>query len=472
MAEQKEFDLVIIGSGPAGYTCAVRASQLGLETALVEKNPTLGGTCLNIGCIPSKALLDSSELFFRASHEANVHGISLGKPKLDLAVMHARKQGVVDKLTGGLRGLMKANGVTVFAGTGSLAAAGEVLVTGENGEVRIRAHSIVLATGSVPTELPSAPLDGDRVVDSTGALAFPEVPKRLGVIGGGAIGLELGSVWSRLGSEVSVIEIMPEILSGWDRQVQQTMRRELEKQGISFRRNTACEGLNVQKTGVKLSLRPEDGEPEQLGVDRVLVAAGRRPYTEGLGLDAVGIQMDGRRIRVDRHFATNVPGIYAIGDIVSGPMLAHKAEEDAVAVAEIIAGKPGHVEYSLVPNVVYTWPEAACVGRTEEQLKADGVPYRKGSFPFAANGRGLAMEATSGFVKILAHQETDRILGAHIVGPWASDLISEIVTAMHFAASSEDIARIVHAHPTLPEAVREAALAVDNRALNIANRRG
>ncbi len=472
MAEQREFDLVIIGSGPAGYTCAVRASQLGLETALVEKNPTLGGTCLNIGCIPSKALLDSSELYARAAHEAEVHGIGLGKPKLDLSVMHARKQSVVDKLTGGLRGLMKSNGVTVIAGTGSVPKAGEVLAQGPDGEERICAHSIVLATGSVPSALSVAPVDGDRVVDSTGALAFPDVPKRLAVIGGGAIGLELGSVWSRLGSEVTVIEIMPEILTGWDRQVQQTMRRELEKQGISFRRKTACEGLKVQKNAVKLVLKPEDGDPEEFTSDRVLVAAGRSPYIEGLGLEALDISMDGKRIRVDEHFATSVPGIYAVGDIVSGPMLAHKAEEDAVAVAEIIAGKPGHVDYGLVPNVVYTWPEAASVGKTEEQLKEAGTPYRKGSFPFAANGRGLAMEATFGFVKILAHEETDRILGAHIVGPWASDLISEIVTAMHFAASSEDIARIVHAHPTLPEAVREAALAVDNRALNIANRRG
>jgi dihydrolipoamide dehydrogenase len=480
-------DVIVIGAGPGGYVAAIRAAQLGLKTAIVEKRDTLGGTCLNIGCIPSKALLDSSELFARAKHEGAEHGVVTQGVQLDLDAMHKRKDQVVDKLVSGVSTLMKKNKIKVYTGTGRLAkaadgsgsgrasgaaqgAGADVVVTAADGtETRLKAPGIVLASGSVPQELPFLPFDGERVVSSTEALAFESVPKRLLVVGAGAIGLELGSVWSRLGSEVEVIEILPEILAGWDSQTAKALRRELSKQGLTFHLKTKVTGVDTsKKKQVTLSAEDKDGNAVEFAGEKVLVAVGRRPYAEGLGLDAAGIDMedDGKRIRVDGHFRTNVSGIYAIGDVVRGAMLAHKAEDEGIAVAEIIAGKAGHVNYDAIPNVVYTWPEVAAVGKSEDELKEAGRSYRKGQFSFAANGRALGMGAPVGFVKILADEETDRVLGATIVGPYASDLISEIVAVVELGGSSEDIARTVHAHPTLPEAVREAALAVDKRSIH------
>ena len=483
MSEQATFDVVVIGAGPGGYVAAIRAAQLGLNTAIIERRPTLGGTCLNIGCIPSKALLDSSEFFARTKNEGAEHGVVAGSVKLDLAAMHKRKDEVVHKLVSGVSTLMKKNKITVYTGTGRLTGAGSgasgagtaggghtVVVTAEDGtETTLGAAQVILASGSVPQELPFLPFDGERVVSSTEALAFDSVPKRLLVVGAGAIGLELGSVWSRLGAEVEVVEILPEILAGWDSQTAKALRRELSKQGLGFNLETKVTGVDTsKKNGVVLSAEDKNGKAVELKGDKVLVAVGRRPYADGLGLDAAGIAMeeDGKRIKVDEQFRTNVPGVYAIGDVVRGAMLAHKAEDEGVAVAEIIAGKPGHVNYEAVPNVVYTWPEVAAVGKSEDELTEEGRAYRKGQFPFAANGRALGMGAPSGFVKIMADEETDRVLGATIVGPYASDLISEIVSVVEFGGSSEDIARTVHAHPTLPEAVREAALAVDKRSIH------
>jgi dihydrolipoamide dehydrogenase len=461
-----------------------------MKTAIVEKRSTLGGTCLNIGCIPSKALLDSSELFARTKHEGAEHGIVTQSVKLDLAAMQKRKDEVVHKLVSGVSTLMKKNKVAVHYGTGRLggpaggransdgaagSSAGEgppqsVIVTAEDGtETTITAANVILASGSVPQELPFLPFDGERVVSSEEALAFDAVPKTLLVVGAGAIGLELGSVWSRLGAEVEVIEILPEILAGWDSQTAKALRRELSKQGLTFHLKTKVTGVDTsKKKQVTLSAEDKDGNAVEFAGEKVLVAVGRRPYAEGLGLDAAGIDMedDGKRIRVDGHFRTNVSGIYAIGDVVRGAMLAHKAEDEGIAVAEIIAGKAGHVNYDAIPNVVYTWPEVAAVGKSEDELKEAGRSYRKGQFSFAANGRALGMGAPVGFVKILADEETDRVLGATIVGPYASDLISEIVAVVELGGSSEDIARTVHAHPTLPEAVREAALAVDKRSIH------
>ncbi len=488
----KTFDVIVIGAGPGGYVAAIRAAQLGMKTAIIEKRNTLGGTCLNIGCIPSKALLDSSEFFARAKHEGAEHGVVSKELTLDLAAMQKRKDGVVEKLVSGVSTLMKKNKITVFTGTGRLekagggksggkpgndggtsgaaAAAHPVVVTAENGkESRLESANVIIASGSVPQELPFLPFDGERIVSSTEALAFDTVPKKLLVVGAGAIGLELGSVWARLGAEVDVIEILPEILAGWDSATAKAVRRELSKQGLTFNLETKVTGVDTsKKKQVTLEAESKDGTAVKFDGDKVLVAVGRRPYAESLGLEAAGVEMEdnGRRIDIDEHFETSVPGVYAIGDVVRGAMLAHKAEDEGVAVAEIIAGKPGHVNYEAIPNVVYTWPEVAAVGRSEDELKEEGRSYRKGQFPFAANGRALGMGAPAGFVKIMADSETDRVLGATIVGPYASDLISEIVAVMEFGGSSEDIARTVHAHPTLPEAVREAALAVDKRSIH------
>ncbi len=470
-----KFDIVVIGGGPGGYVAAIRGAQLGLKVALVEKRKTLGGTCLNIGCIPSKALLDSTEFLHRISHQADIHGIRVATPKVDLKTMHARKDGVVEKLTGGVAGLMKANKITVYAGFGRLKDGNSVEVL-EAPDAKVtetlEATSIVLATGSVPQELPFLPFDGKDLVSSTEALGFPSVPKRLAVVGAGAIGLELGSVWSRLGAEVTVVEILPEILAGWDKQLAKSLRRELSKQGLTFELETKVTGVEKKKGGLVLKAQKKDGTEAGYEADKILVAVGRKPYFEGLNLEGIGIALEpeGRRISVDHQFRTSVPSVYAIGDVVKGPMLAHKAEEDGVAVAENIAGKAGHVDYRTVPNVVYTWPEVASVGSTEEALKAEGREYRAGTFPFGANGRALAMEETAGFVKVLADSATDEVLGVHILGPWASDLIGEAVTAMVFAGSAEDIARMSHPHPTLLEVVKEAALGVDSRALHKANR--
>jgi dihydrolipoamide dehydrogenase len=468
------YDVLILGAGPGGYVAAIRAAQLGLKTGIVEKRaasdgkPLLGGTCLNVGCIPSKALLDSSELYAKATGEFADHGITVSTPKLDIPKMIARKQGVVDKMTGGLNGLMKGRKVDVIGGSARLAGEGKVTVTGSDGkETTLEAESIVLATGSEPVELPFLPFDGDYVVSSTEALEFDSVPDEMVVVGAGAIGLELGSVWSRLGAKVTVVEIMKDILPGWDPQVAKIMRRELKSQGIEFLLGHKVTGLaKGKKKGV--AVEDPDGKSITVPAKKVLVAVGRRPYYDGLGLDEAGVKTDEktRRIAVDEHFQTSVANVFAIGDLIHGPMLAHKAEDEGVAVAEIIAGLAGHVNYGTIPGVVYTWPEAATVGKSEEDLKSEGVAYRKGSFNFGGNGRAVAMASTGGFVKILADEETDRVLGAQIVGPWASDLISEIVAVMEFGGSAEDIGRIVHAHPTLTEAVKEAALAVDKRAIH------
>lgn len=470
MAEKTKFDLIVIGSGPGGYVAAIRAAQLGMNTAIVERWDTLGGTCLNIGCIPSKALLDSSELFQKTRDELGVHGIKTAQVSLDLATMMKRKSAVVEKLTSGVGSLMKLNKIEVFHGTGAVRAAGSVSVSGADGKTSdLSAERILLATGSVPVELPFLKFDGKTVVSSTEALSFEKVPGELAVVGAGAIGLELGSVWSRLGAKVTFVELMPAILPGWDTQVSKTLLRELKKGGMDFHLSAKVTGFEKHGKGKGLlTAESEKGEKIEVSADKVLVAVGRRPYTEGLGLDALGLEREakGARIAVNEQFETSVHGVFAIGDLVRGPMLAHKAEDEGVAAVERMAGVHGHVNYGTIPGVVYTWPEAATVGGSEEALKEEGVPYRKGTFPFAINGRALAMEAPAGFVKILAHEKSDRILGVHIVGPWASDLIAEAVIAMEFSASAEDLARTVHAHPTLTEVTREAALAVDGRAIH------
>jgi len=459
------FDLIVIGAGPGGYVCALRAAQLGMKVACVEKRATLGGTCLNIGCIPSKALLQSSENFAAAGHDFAAHGIGIGGLSLDLGRMMKRKDEVVSANVKGVEFLFRKNKVTWLKGAARIAGAGKVAVDGTEYEAR----RIVIATGSESMALPGIEVDEQRIVTSMGALALPEVPKRLAVIGGGYIGLELGSVWRRLGAEVTVIEFMERIVPAMDAEIGKAFERILAKQGFKFRLNTKVNSARVSNEGVVLTLEPaRGGETEQIGADVVLLAVGRRPNTDGLGLEAAGVALDERgRVRTDGHFATNVPGIYAIGDVIAGPMLAHKAEEEGVALAERLAGQAGHVNYGVIPGVVYTWPEVAAVGQTEEELKAAGVAYRVGKFPFTANGRARAMGDTDGFVKILADAETDRILGAHILGPDAGTMIAEIAVAMEFGASAEDVARTCHAHPTLNEAVKEAALAVEGRALHI-----
>ena len=470
MANDK-FDVIVIGSGPGGYVAAIRAAQLGLKTAIVEKDSTFGGTCLNIGCIPSKAMLDSSELYQKISSEAAVHGIGVGSVKLDLAKMLQRKTGIVNQFTSGVAGLLKSNHVTTHHGTGRLAGPGVVEVTTSGGAAgkpeRIEGRNIIIASGSGSVELPNLKFDGKTIVSSTEALSFTQVPEKLIVVGAGAIGLELGSVWSRLGSKVDVVELMPQVLPGWDAKLARTLERLLQKGGMQIHLSTKISGAETSKKGVSLSAQDKNGKPIAFEGNVVLVAVGRRPYTEGLGLDALGVRLDSRgRIEVDARFRTNVEGVYAIGDVIRGPMLAHKAEDEGIAVAEMIAGKAGHVNYETIPGVVYTWPEVASVGKSEEQLKEAGISYTAGEFLFRANGRAQAAEAGDGSVKILADAKSDRILGAHIIGPWASDLISEVVIAMEFGGSAEDIARTVHAHPTLSEVVREAALAVDKRSIH------
>jgi dihydrolipoamide dehydrogenase len=461
----ESFDVIIIGAGPGGYVCALRAAQLGLKVGCVEKSATLGGTCLNIGCIPSKALLQSSENFEEATHGFKDHGIIVESVKLDLARMQARKGEVVTANVKGVEFLFKKNKVTWLKGEGRIAGEGRVAVDGTD----YMAKSIVIATGSESIPLPGLSVDEKTIVSSTGALELDTVPGRLVVIGGGYIGLELGSVWHRLGAEVTVVEFLDRLVPGMDTEVGKTFERILGKQGIKFRLKTKVTGAEKTDNGIRLTMQPaEGGESQTLDADVVLVAIGRRPYYHGLGLEDAGVALDDRkRIIIDAHYATNVPGVYAIGDVVTGPMLAHKAEEEGVAVAEILAGQAGHVNYRVIPGVVYTWPEVASIGATEEMLKDEGRAYKVGKFPFTANGRARAMGATDGFVKILADKGTDQILGAHIIGPDAGTLIAEIATAMEFGASSEDVARTCHAHPSLNEAVKEAALAVEGRALHI-----
>ena len=461
----ESFDVIVIGSGPGGYVCAIRAAQLGLKTACVEQSDTLGGTCLNIGCIPSKALLQSSENFHELAESFKDHGILVDGIKLDLARMQARKGEVVTANVKGVEFLFKKNKITWLKGAGRIAAAGQVAV----GDTLYGAKSIVIATGSESVPLANVPVDEKRIVTSTGALELSEVPKHLVVIGGGVIGLELGSVWRRLGAEVTVVEFLDRIVPGMDSEVAKTFERLLTKQGLKFKLSSKVTSAVTTDNGIELKIEPaKGGDRETMQADVVLLAIGRRPYTQALGLSEAGIEMDQRGfVKTDAHYRTNIPGIYAIGDVITGPMLAHKAEDEGVACAELIAGQAGHVNYEAIPSVVYTWPEVASIGATEDTLKKDNVAYNVGKFPFMANGRARAMGSTDGFVKILADKTTDRVLGAHIIGPDAGTLIAEIAIAIEFGASAEDIARTCHAHPTLSEVVKEAALAADGRALHI-----
>ena len=463
------YDLVVIGSGPGGYVCAIRAAQLGLKTAIVEKKPTFGGTCLNIGCIPSKALLHASEMFDEAGHGFEALGIKRGAPKLDLPVMMKHKQDTVDANVQGVAFLLKKNKVDSFIGTGSIAAPGKVLVTKADGSTEtIETKNIVIATGSDSAPLPGVAIDEKTVVTSTGALELNKVPAKLLVIGAGVIGLELGSVWSRLGAEVTVVEYLDRILPGMDNEVAKQFQRILSKQGFTFHLSSKVTKVETGKSGSKVTVEPSaGGEAKTLEADIVLVAIGRRPYTEGLGLEALGVSLERGRIVIDDHFKSSVSGIYAIGDVVRGPMLAHKAEDEGVAVSEIIAGHAGHVNYGVIPGGVYTQPEIATIGQTEEELKAGNIAYTVGKFPFTANGRARAMRSTDGFVKILADAATDRVLGCHIIGKGAGDLIHEVAVLMEFGGSSEDLARTCHAHPTMSEAVKEAALGVEKRSIHI-----
>lgn len=463
----QEFDVVMIGSGPGGYIGAIRAAQLGMKVAVVEKEKTFGGTCLNVGCIPSKALLDSSEHYHAAGHELSAHGVEISGVKLDLKKMMARKDKIVSDLTGGIDYLFKKNKIESFNGFGRLRSDTEVEVITTSGKIEVlKAKNIILATGSVPNTLPGMEFDGKRVISSTEALELKEVPKHFIVIGGGYIGLEMGSVWLRLGAKVTVVEYADMICGTMDLQMSKRLLQILKKQGMEF--VLGAKVSSAKNDGKQVEVQYELLKDNSKGVligDYVLVAAGRRPFSEGLKLESVGIEKDKRGfVKVNDHYQTSKPNIYAIGDLIPGPMLAHKAEEEGVAVAEIIAGQAGHVNYNTVPGVIYTWPEVATVGKTEEQLKEEGVKYNVGSFPFTPNARAKAMGMTEGLAKVLADAKTDKILGVHILGPRASDMIAEAVVAMEFGGSSEDLARSFHAHPTLSEVLREAALAVDKRA--------
>ncbi len=462
-----DFDLIVIGAGPGGYVAAIRAAQLGMRVACVEKETALGGTCLNVGCIPSKALLDSSEQYHLTRNGLAAHGIKIGDVQLDLPALMNRKGRVVKVLTQGVAGLFRKNNVERVSGSARLTAPDRVEVTDGDEHRTLRGKRVLIATGSAPVQLPGLPFDGQRIVSSTEALSLPEVPRRLLVIGGGAIGLELGSVWNRLGAQVVVAEFMDRIVPGMDRGMGELLRKALAKQGMAFRLRTTARAAVTHQDGARVTLESE-GQTTEEQCDVVLVAVGRRPFSDGLGAADIGVQFDERgRIKVDEHYATTVPGVYAIGDVIAGPMLAHKASEEGIAAVERMAGQSGHVNYDAIPNVVYTWPELASVGMSEEQARSQEIPYRTGTFPFIANGRARCMNETEGEVKILADSGTDRLLGVHILGPRASDLIAEAAIAMEFGASAEDIARSVHAHPTLPEAIKEAALAVHRRALHI-----
>lgn len=459
----EQYDVVIIGAGPGGYNAAIRAGQLGLKVAIIEKrdNKKLGGTCLNVGCIPSKALLHASELYEAAEKNFEGLGIKTGKVSLDLVQMLKQKDDAVEGLTKGVAFLMKKNKVDTFMGAGEIIAPGKVRVSGDE-TVVLDTKNIVIATGSEVTPLPGVEIDEQQIVSSTGALSFPTVPKHLVVIGGGVIGLELGSVWRRLGAKVTVVEFLDKILPTMDGEVSKQFQRILKKQGVEFKLSSKVTGAEKLKTKVKLTVEPAaGGDAETIDADAVLVAIGRRPFTVGLGLEKAGVQMDKRGFIVTDHFKTTTPGIWAIGDCITGPMLAHKAEDDGAACIELIAGKAGHVNYDLVPNVVYTYPEVASVGKTEEELKAAGIDYKTGKFPFAANSRAKTNHETDGFVKVIADAATDRVLGAHIVGVGAGELIAEVVSVMEFGGASEDIARTCHAHPTRSEAIRQAAMGVE-----------
>jgi len=459
----QSFDLIVIGAGPGGYVAAIRAAQLGLNVACIEKEPELGGTCLRVGCIPSKALLVSSERFEEARSHLATHGIEVEGVKLNLDKMLARKDKVVKALTGGIKMLFKKNKVTRFEGHASFVSATELKVTSSKGEEQLSAPKILIATGSVPANLPGIEWDGDRIGGSTEALAYPEVPEHLIVIGAGVIGLELGSVWRRLGAKVTVLEYMDTAMPGMDADLSAEAVKIFKKQGVEFRFGTKVTGARVEGEGCVVEC--EGSEP--IRCDRVLVSVGRKPNTEGLGLEAIGVELDRRGVvQVDEHFETNIKGVFAIGDVAPGPMLAHKAEEEGIACVEHMVTGYGHINYNTIPSVVYTHPEIASVGQSEQALKESGVPYKLGQFPYIANGRARAIGATDGFVKVLAHAETDRVLGVHIIGSNAGDLIAEAAVSMEFGASSEDVARSCHAHPTLAEILKEAALAVDGRAIH------
>ena len=470
MAEET-FDLVVIGAGPGGYVAAIRAAQLGMKVAMVEKRPTLGGTCLNVGCIPSKALLQSSHLFEEAGHDLAQHGIVLGAPKLDFAQLMKRKNEVVEATTKGVAFLFRKNKITIFQGTGRIDAAGKVSALADDGAVKdtLSARSILIASGSEVTPLPGVTIDEKKIVSSTGALELSGVPKRLVVVGAGIIGLELGSVWCRLGADVTVIEFLDRISPGVDDEITKHFQRALAKQGLKFKLGSKVTKAEATDAGVVLTVEPaKGGAGETVQADIVLVAIGRRPCVAGLGLDAVGVKMTERgRIAVDRHFQTSVPGIYAIGDAIDGPMLAHKASEDGIACVETIAGQKGHVNWDLVPSIIYTQPEVAWVGKTEEQLKSAGVAYKVGKYPFTADPRSRANGATEGFVKVLADKATDKVLGVHIIGAEAGTMIAEAGIAMEFSASAEDIGRVCHAHPTVNEAMKEAALAAWDKPIHL-----
>ena len=471
-----QFDVIVIGAGPAGYVCAIRAAQLGLKVACIDAfkgkddKQALGGTCLNVGCIPSKALLDSSKQFWNLTQHLDIHGITAKDAKIDIKTMIARKDKIVKQLTGGVGLLFKTNKITPYFGTGKLLKGNDVAVSNFDGtQQTIHGTNVVIASGSVPVELPFAKFDGKHIIDNAGALDIDAVPKRLGVIGAGVIGLELGSVWRRLGSEVTIIEALPDFLGIADADIAKVAAREFKKQGLDIHPGAKLSKAEVKKNAVEITYADKDGE-HQLTVDKLLVAVGRRAYTQGVLGDGTGVKTDKRgRVEVDDNCWTGVDGVWAIGDCVRGPMLAHKGEEEGAMVAELIAGHAGHMDYGVIPSVVYTEPEIAWVGKTEQQCKDEGIPYKTGSFPFAANGRALAINEGVGLVKFIAHAETDRILGVHMCGPEVSELIAEGVVAMEFKGAAEDIARIIHAHPTLSEVVHEAALAVDKRSIHKAN---
>jgi dihydrolipoamide dehydrogenase len=468
------YDLIVIGSGPGGYVCAIRAAQLGLKTAVVEKRATFGGTCLNIGCIPSKAMLNASELYDEASHKFAEMGIKVGTPAVDLAAMLKYKQQAVDVNVKGVDYLFRKNKIDAFHGAARITAPGKIEVTNADGKAQstpqvLETKAIVIATGSDVARLNGIDIDEKRVVSSTGALELPAVPKKLLIVGAGIIGLELGSVWRRLGADVTIVEFLDHILPGIDAEVGKQFHRIVQKQGIVVRLSSRVAAVDTSGKMLKVKVEPAagGGTTEMLEADIVLVAIGRAPYTDGLGLETVDVKKDNRgRVLVDSRYRTNVEGIYAIGDVIAGPMLAHKAEDEGVAVAEILAGQAGHVNYDVIPNVVYTFPEIACVGKSEEELKAAGIAFKVGKFPFTANARARINLTAEGFVKILADAKTDRVLGVHIIGPDAGNMIGEAAVAMEFGASAEDIARTCHAHPTLSEAIKESALAVAKRAIN------
>jgi dihydrolipoamide dehydrogenase len=464
------YDLVVIGTGPGGYVCAIRAAQLGMKVAVVEKDPTLGGTCLNVGCMPSKSLLYASEMFEEAGHSFAKMGVSVSAPKLDLPSMMNFKQQGIDGNVKGVEFLMKKNKIDVISGKGKILGTGKVEVTGSDGKTQtVETRNIVIATGSDVAKLKGIEIDEKRIVSSTGALSLDKVPEKLLIVGAGVIGLELGSVWHRLGAQVIVVEFLDRILPGMDGEVAKQFQRLLEKQGFVFKLGTKVTGVDTSGKTLIAQIEPAaGGKSETLEADVVLVAIGRVPYTEGLGLKEAGVALDNRgRVEIDAHFATSVKGVYAIGDVVAGPMLAHKAEDEGVAVAEILAGKAGHVNYDVIPGVVYTTPEVSAVGKTEEELKQAGIAYTVGKFPFTANGRSKVNQTTEGFVKILADAKSDRVLGVHIVGREAGEMIHEAAVLMEFGGSAEDLARTCHAHPTRSEAIKEAALAVGKRAIHM-----